>query len=415
MSTAIATRPTNGVLTILSETEGVDLVKATMLQLKALRTFVAEELKRDLDYGVIPGTKKPSLLKPGAHKIFAFYDVFPDPDVEPDFIELGEGHLEVRCKTRLISRITDKVVGGGRGSCTTMESRFRFRKAARVCPECGKEAIIKGKEDFGGGWLCWKKHKTVAGCGAKFEDGDPAIEDQAEGQVDNENIWDQRNSVLKQGEKRSDVDAALRLGCVSELFTQDMESTFDVSVRPAPEPEAEPASEPPPKANGKAASSPRTKTSSPPPEANDRPRESQRGAPDRAIDTGPLDEFIDKLINGHNDGWLGIQDMAGVPKEQLKPLFSRQDVIMGVASQAAEQKRLKWEMITVNGEIMQDLCHTALAILFRDKEERVRVVIEDWCSAFHTAASKAMSAQAIAEAAQGESEADSEASDDIDL
>ena len=39
-----------------------------------------------------------------------------------------------------------------------------------VCPQCGQPAIIKGKEEYGGGWLCWKKE---GGCGAKF-DHDPS-------------------------------------------------------------------------------------------------------------------------------------------------------------------------------------------------------------------------------------------------
>ncbi len=33
------------------------------------------------------------------------------------------------------------------------------------CPKCGKDAIIKGQEQYGGGWTCWKKRD---GCGAKF-------------------------------------------------------------------------------------------------------------------------------------------------------------------------------------------------------------------------------------------------------
>lgn len=41
------------------------------------------------------------------------------------------------------------------------------REPMRVCPECGESAIIKGKEEFGGGWVCWKGKR---GCGAKFPD-----------------------------------------------------------------------------------------------------------------------------------------------------------------------------------------------------------------------------------------------------
>lgn len=39
----------------------------------------------------------------------------------------------------------------------------------RTCPKCGRDAIIKGKEEYGGGYVCFKKHKE-GGCGAKFPD-----------------------------------------------------------------------------------------------------------------------------------------------------------------------------------------------------------------------------------------------------
>jgi len=40
-------------------------------------------------------------------------------------------------------------------------------ETAHICPECAVPAIIKGKEEYGGGWLCYKKK---GGCGAKFKD-----------------------------------------------------------------------------------------------------------------------------------------------------------------------------------------------------------------------------------------------------
>jgi hypothetical protein len=36
-----------------------------------------------------------------------------------------------------------------------------------LCPNCGKDAVIKGKPEYGGGWLCYSKK---GGCGAKFTD-----------------------------------------------------------------------------------------------------------------------------------------------------------------------------------------------------------------------------------------------------
>lgn len=37
----------------------------------------------------------------------------------------------------------------------------------KVCPDCDVAALIKGKEEWGGGYVCWKKARTP-GCGHKF-------------------------------------------------------------------------------------------------------------------------------------------------------------------------------------------------------------------------------------------------------
>ena len=46
---------------------------------------------------------------------------------------------------------------------TTPKGRAKFQ----LCPLCGVSAVIKGKPEYGGGMLCWKKE---GGCGNKFTD-----------------------------------------------------------------------------------------------------------------------------------------------------------------------------------------------------------------------------------------------------
>jgi predicted P-loop ATPase len=55
--------------------------------------------------------------------------------------------------------------------------RHEFGGSPVRCPKCGTASIIKGKAEFGGGWVCFKKR---GGCGAKFEDGDTSILAQSE-------------------------------------------------------------------------------------------------------------------------------------------------------------------------------------------------------------------------------------------
>lgn len=214
---------------------GMPAIMETMDALKAVRTFVSKEFKRDLDFGVIPGTgKKSTLLLPGAQKACMYFNCYAEFDVTTH--EYGNGHAEYQVKAILVSRSTGMRVGSGVGLCSTMESKYRFHNSARSCPECGAEAIIKGKAEFGGGWLCYR---NKGGCGFKFIDGDPTIEGQTGGKVENPNPHDTRNTALKMGKKRALVDAAMGLGCLSELFTQDLEDVYDIRPTAAePEPEA---------------------------------------------------------------------------------------------------------------------------------------------------------------------------------
>ncbi len=113
------------------------------------------------------------------------------------------------------------MVAQGVGCCTNQEVKYRWRDAQRVCPRCQVPAIIKGQEQYGGGWICWKKRE---GCGAKFGDGDQAIEGQKVGRVENPDPLDQTNTIMKMAEKRAVVDAALKLPGVARFFTQDLEA-----------------------------------------------------------------------------------------------------------------------------------------------------------------------------------------------
>jgi predicted RNA-binding Zn-ribbon protein involved in translation (DUF1610 family) len=243
-------------------------VRETMAELKAIRTFIASEMVDGLDFGIIPGTgNKKNMLLPGAQKVCMFFNVYPEYDVQAT--DLGGGHVEYVVKTALISRATRQRVASGVGSCATMEGKYRYRSAERKCPQCGAAAIIRGKKEYGGGYVCFDKK---GGCKAKFRDGDPAIESQDAGKVENPDIYDTRNTVLKMAKKRSLVDASIGVGCLSELFTQDLEDIFDIQVTgtgeaasalpPTRQAEASSASTAP---SAKAEPSPRKASSSPAP------------------------------------------------------------------------------------------------------------------------------------------------------
>ncbi len=224
-----AVREAGGTVAPSQLVRGVEPVVAAVEGLKAIRTFVASELKPDVDFGLIPGTgAKPTLLKPGAEKIALYYQTRIAYTI--DRVDLGDGHLEVNVRCDLIHRGTGAIAAEGHGSCSTMESKYRWRKADRTCPACGSTSIIKGREEYGGGWLCFAKK---GGCGTKFRDDDPAIKDQQTGRTENPDVWDARNTVLKMALKRSLVSAVLSLGSLSEMFTQDIEDIYDLPAQAA--------------------------------------------------------------------------------------------------------------------------------------------------------------------------------------
>lgn len=211
------------------ETGGVEHVSQTLDTLRAIRTFLDQEFKRDHDFGIIPGTgNKPTLFQPGAQKAVMYFNAAPDARIKT--IELGNGHVEFRVKTNLVHRATGVTIGSGWGSCSTMEKKYRYRGSSRVCPDCGQSTIINGKKEYGGGFLCFTKK---GGCGSKFKDDNKKITSQAEGMAENPDIYDTRNTVLKMALKRSLVNAALALGCLSEMFTQDFDDdVYDLSQKP---------------------------------------------------------------------------------------------------------------------------------------------------------------------------------------
>jgi len=209
---------------------------ATQQAFVAIHQFqeiVHSQMRKDHDYGVIPGTSKPTLLKPGAEKIAKLLGLADQYEIMDRQEDWNKPFFRYLIKCSLVSVGNGVTISEGMGECNSMEAKYRWREAKKKCPECGAEAIIKGKEQYGGGWICFGKR---GGCGAKWKDGDPVIESQKTGKVENEDIYSQVNTILKMAKKRALVDASLSAGRLSELFTQDIEDmVIDGSFEVAPD------------------------------------------------------------------------------------------------------------------------------------------------------------------------------------
>jgi len=200
-------------------------------RLAVIREAQEKAMVKDVDYGVIPGTDKPTLYKPGSEKLGVLFQL--DVQLENEKTWGPGDHLTVMSRATVFHAPTGSRLGYGEGLCTTRERKYAVRKLERACPACGKAAVIKGKAEYGGGWLCWKKRD---GCGAKYQDGDPDIEGQEVGEIENPDLPDLWNTVVKMAEKRARVDAVLAVTGASALFTQDAE---DMAPPEPPAPSAE--------------------------------------------------------------------------------------------------------------------------------------------------------------------------------
>jgi hypothetical protein len=235
MAHGVAVVPAANRLAVTPSVKAEELVE----RLDVIKQAMQSAMQEGIDYGRIPGVSKPTLLKPGSEKLGVLFQL----DIQLVNEETwGPGdHLRVSSKATVYHSPTGARLGFGQGLCSTRERKYAYRQQSRSCPSCGAAAIIKGKAEYGGGWVCFKKKD---GCGAKFPDGDKTIEGQPLGEIENPDLPDQWNTVLKMAEKRARIDAVLAVTGASALFTQDVEDAPTPEGPTGPSPHAGmPASE----------------------------------------------------------------------------------------------------------------------------------------------------------------------------
>lgn len=218
------------------------------VQLMQLAQKRATEIKRalmtnDVHYGVIPGTDKPTLMKPGAEVLlqaFGFAASYLTDVQNGDGVTAPPFRVITRCLIH-IGTTDGPVVAEGIAEANTWEKKHRRRQGNHQCPGCGKATVRRGAEQYGGGWYCNGKQ---GGCGEKWRKGsDIAAQFDANtaGEVENPDPHDLANTIVKMSKKRALVDATLTATCSSGLFTQDMDEEGDDTPRARSEPAQAPA------------------------------------------------------------------------------------------------------------------------------------------------------------------------------
>jgi hypothetical protein len=191
-----------------------------------------------------PRDDKPALTQEGSYNLLSLFKCVPGSAIN-QIIRHSDGHLTVVSEVPLYNQ-DGALVATGNGSCTTREAKYAYRKGERTCPECGGAYINKSKFPPKGnpkalpGWYCYAK---IGGCGAEFDAKDARIVEQVVGRVENPDLADLENTVLKMAVKRSTSAAVKKLSLVSEIFATDP------AENETPEPPAKHATAPKPTAS----------------------------------------------------------------------------------------------------------------------------------------------------------------------
>jgi hypothetical protein len=147
----------------------LDSARKTLEKINAFHAIVQGTLKPDIDFGIIPGTQKPTLLKPGAETIMMLFGLATTIEilsVIPPQLDKDTEFVAYTIKCKLIKN--DCVVSEGIGTCNTCEKKY-----------------LKS------------------------------------------NPLDIANTIMKMAEKRALVDAVLHVASLSAVFTQDIEDMQD--------------------------------------------------------------------------------------------------------------------------------------------------------------------------------------------
>jgi len=189
-------------------------------------------LKKGIDYGKIPGTKKPSILKPGCELLCNYYRIryeFEEDDKGTDF-EAGIFRFRTTCKGWYVDKDTGERIyaGMGKATCSSLEGKYKYRwlatwdlplKWAELYKKDPKLCTEQYKTEFGEASVKFKKNKS----GKLF----PQF------RTLNDNPWDLENTILKMSCNRSLRAMVLYVTGTDRIFlTEEDAERLGISLLP---------------------------------------------------------------------------------------------------------------------------------------------------------------------------------------
>ncbi len=195
MTTHILANPTKDI-SLIDEMD-IGLVKKTIDKIAAFQAVVQQTLRREHDYGIIPGTIKPTLLKPGGEKICMMLGINPEYEMMDHVQDYEKGFFAyiIRCTLKKGMRN----VAQGLGNCNSFEKKYRWINSDIIPTGTDPEDVRQFIDKYGR--LRYK--------------------------IPNPDPCDLTNTILKIAKKRAFIDAVLQVASLSEIFTQDLEEMQD--------------------------------------------------------------------------------------------------------------------------------------------------------------------------------------------
>lgn len=225
-------------------------ISATKSWYKDFVRFSKDIMKKDMDYGVVPGTgSKPSLLKPGAEKLRFVYGLGTEEQMTDKTIDLDKGFISYSYKVSVKNK-DGIILAECEGNCNSYETKFRYLWVQESALPAGIDkskltsrtskmtefdfAITKAETtgQYGKPAEYWNKWKTAIQNGtAKMTTRDTQKGKSMKAwemggtmyRVQNPDIMGMMNTIMKMAQKRAFVGAMLLATGASEFYTQDIE------------------------------------------------------------------------------------------------------------------------------------------------------------------------------------------------
>ena len=212
------------------------------------KEFSTSILRKDVDFGVITGVEKPSLLKPGAEKLRVAYSLTVLMDEVDKTIDFDRGYIDYTYKATVKTK-EGQIIAQCEGSFNSWEPKTRYLwvKENEIPADTDKStlkvressisefdfAINKGETSgqYGKPAEYWQKFRDAIKNGSakkisrKTKNGEsPAWEISSKlYRIQNPDIFGLKNTIQKMAQKRAFVGAMLIATGASEFYTQDVE------------------------------------------------------------------------------------------------------------------------------------------------------------------------------------------------